>query len=384
MIRTSLWILLLGLCGCASAPKQKHLTEATSSKCHYIYETSRNLASDEQLDKISELYEKSCFREVIALGNFVREHRRDKFYNVSAEVGELFTPEGTFTDYTLESYERVYLSLLISLSALQTKQQDLALVELRRSYNEQQAELYNYGYDPVVTLLQASLWDRFDPMIARPLWKNLSEDPSLNEQIVQFAKARIETIDTQPKGAPLQWKIYGVGKMADFDWSYKPFQKTAGPYEIRSKGDPVSSCSSSKEVLLPTSSWNKKIASKHRYDYHPLIYTKNLFRLPVGLTYGLVGVSSSLAVGAAGCGVAGALSNGSNNSGTAELCVAAMKAAGYLIGKSTDLTSYVLKPDMRRWKSLPAAIYLTQEDSHLPGKCLDSAGIAASSAVLVH
>ena len=154
-------VLIALLVACASKPTIKNLAEATSSECLRLYQSASNLAFDQQLDTISDLYEKSCFKEVIDLGNFVRQHRRDKLYHISSEFGELFTPEGTFTDYTLESYERVYLSMLISLSALQTNQQDLALVELRRSYDEQNAYVYNHGADPVLILLQASLWDRF-------------------------------------------------------------------------------------------------------------------------------------------------------------------------------------------------------------------------------
>ena len=381
MMKFYLWIFCLALCACASTPTLTRLNGSTSYSCHKLYKSAQDLSSDEQLDKVSELYSQSCFKEVITLGNYIRELRRDKFYHISAELGEIFTPEGSLTEYTLESYERVYLSLLISLSALQTEQEELALVELRRSYDEEKATLYNHGSDPVVVLLQASLWDRFDPLMARPLWKSLAEDKDIGSKISQFAQTRIEQIDEHP--SMVNWKIYGIGQMSELEWYYEPFKTKSSPYNIVSKSSSVPSCSSQSEVLIPTSSWAKKIAARARYDYHPLMYTKTLFRLPVGLTYGLLGVSSGVAVGVAGCGVAGALSKNGPNDGAGQLCVASLQAAGYIIGKSANLTSYVLKPDLRHWKKLPAAIYLTQEDTSSVKKCLEPTTLATSQAVLV-
>ena len=217
-----------------------------------------------------------------------------------------------------------------------------------------------------------------------PLWKSLNEDESVSEEIKKFAQERVDSIDHHP--TPLHWRIYGVGRLPDFDWSYKPFTKKHAPYKITEKdSSPPSSCSSEKEVLLPTTSWNKKIATRHAYDYHPLIYTKNIFRLPIAVTYGLVGVSTGLALGVAGCGVGAMIVTGGghgNGEAAVQICSYSFQGAAYIIKSSGDLTSYVLKPDLRRWKKLPAAIYLTQQDKDQSGKCLDNITSVNSQALL--
>lgn len=248
------------------------------------------------------------------MGEFVRAGSRDKFYYFTAEIGEVFVPEGTLTEYTMESYERVFLSLLISLSALQTRQTELAVVELRRSYDEQLALLFNHGSDPIVTLLQATLWDRFDTSMSRPLWKSLAEDAYLSVELTTFAHARLTDIDQSPT--------------------------------------------------------SKKIGTKYRSSYHPLMYAKTLLRLPIGLTYGAIGVTSGIAFGASGCMLISYLYGDSQSVRAGNACIELMKVSGHIIKKSGDLVGYVLKPDLRHWKNMPSAIYITEEDTQETNQCL--------------
>lgn len=138
--------------------------------------------ADQQLDLVSNLFGKACYLEVISLGNYLRNFRRDKFYQLTNETAELLTPEGTFTEYVMESHERGALTILMALSFLQLNREDAALVELRKTADEQKAELYNFGQDPIITLMLAALWDRWSPKLSRPIWKSLGDTKLIDQQ----------------------------------------------------------------------------------------------------------------------------------------------------------------------------------------------------------
>jgi hypothetical protein len=127
--------LTLGLGGCATIPNQPfpNPENFTTYDCAKLFNGTQKKSTEEQLNQISKLFKSSCYQEVITLGNYVRSQRRDKVYNVTAEVAEVFTPEGTFTEYVLESYERVFLSVLIATSYSDLGKNDDALVELRKA-----------------------------------------------------------------------------------------------------------------------------------------------------------------------------------------------------------------------------------------------------------
>ncbi len=357
--------LLLGcvfLGACATAPRLKLSDgQATSATCQNILEDSLTKSADLQLDQVSDLYSGSCFNEVITLGTYVRHQYRSKFYEISGEVAELITPEGTFTSYVLESYERTYLSLLISMSYLNLQQEGAALVELRRAQEEETAFLYNYGRDPALSFLQAALWDRFDPGMARPHWKFLAEklkNSKADASIGELAVARLREIDLSPS-QKVEWRIIGLGVLPDLDWSTDFLTMKKGAYKIQAKSNFPESCSMEEEALISTSSWVDKISEKYSSSYHPLLLTKSLFRLPVALGYGIVGVSTGVAVGVGGCGLAlyGSQSMG-NEAG--KFCRGSVELAGYLINQSTSLVEYTLKPDLRHWRKVPLAFYLSR------------------------
>ena len=354
-------VLLLASCATSqTAPTPEHFT---SSSCQKSYEKSTQKKDGEkQLDMVSALFDNSCFQEAIVLGSFLRQKSHDKFYDVGAEMAEIVTPEGTFTEYVMESYERTYLSLLISMSYLNLQQTDDALVELRRSQQEAQAFIYNYGEDPVLILLQAALWDRFDPLVARPYWKSLKEDNHQDLQIRNFAESRLKEIDTHPTDKVL-WRIDGIGILPELEWSSHLFKGDL--YKIQARSEFPHVCVSGKSLLVPTISWTDKIAAKYKASYHPFLLAKSLVRLPVGIGYGIVGVSTGVVVGVGGCAMTAKA--GSDNL----LCESSLRAGGYLIDKSTDLAAYTLKPDLRHWESVPKAFYLNAESpDHETSLCL--------------
>lgn len=178
-----------------------------------------------QLDHTSNLFRIGCYNEVIQLATHVRNLRRDKYYSFTTEVAEVLTPEGTFTPYILESYERLYLSLLISISFMNLQQFDRVQVELRQAVNEENAIVYNYGEDPVISLLLAVLWDRFDPTLSRPHWQSLSLRADTDPKIADFAKHRIKEIDSTTV-APVKWRVYGLGQLPQLDWKSQLFNKS--------------------------------------------------------------------------------------------------------------------------------------------------------------
>lgn len=368
-----LLLLVSVLSACAtSRTKLPSLDQVTSDYCRNKYESAQNLPADQQLNRVSNLFNNACYHEVIELGSYVRQASRDKFYDVTAEMAEVLTPEGTFTNYVLESYERAYLSILVAMSYLNLHQTDDALVELRRSQIESQAFIYNYGEDPVLNLLQAALWDRFDAQISRPYWKSVRDDDHEDPSLRWLARTRVQEIDTDP-AKKIFWKIYGIGQLPSLEW--KSDFLRGGAYKIYAHpAEFPATCASEKSILVPTSSWTSKIASRYNKQYHPLLLAKSFARLPVGISYGILGVTGGVATGAGGC----VLSAYANHVDNGRICAASLQAGGYMIEKSTDLVSYTLKPDLRHWEDVPKAFYLSS-GSETPGKTACLAGQDLSS-----
>lgn len=330
---------------------------STSSACSKLIAKAANENIDEQLNRVSDLYSLSCFKEVISLGSFLRTHYRTKFYQVSGEMAEILAPEGSFTSYVLESYERTYLSLLVAISYLNLEKEGAALVELRRARDEEASYLYNYGADPVLSMLQAALWDRFDPQIARPHWKFLSEVPqedlSFHPAIMKFAKARIQEIDANPN-AKVRWRVVGIGNFPELDWSTNFFNFKKNSYNISAKSEFPAVCANADEALLSTGSWVRKISQRYKSDYHPMLYMKSLVRFPVAVTYGVVGVGLGIGLGVGVC----LLTAQGDSSGKS--CEESMKMSGYIIGKTSDFVKYTVKPDLRHWSKLPSAFFISR------------------------
>lgn len=346
-------LVLVFVTGCASQPKLHDPYEFSSNECQLRFRENMEKDTDSQLDHASDLFQQHCFKETIQIAEYIRKQHRDKYYSMSAEVAEVFVPEGSFTPYVLESYERSFLSLLAAASHLQLGQQEKALVELRRTVDEENARLYNHGEDPVISFLLAALWDRFDPSLSRPHWQALEGQPDVEPTVKAFAKKRIAAID-RAENSRVSWRISSVGNFPALDWHSQFF--TSKPYKIVSLSPFPNACVGPTALLVPTEPWLRKLSTRHNSDYHPLMYTKSLVRFPVGVAYGAVLASAGVGVGVGGC-VADAQAKGSNG----DLCKASLNAAGKLLSASSSLVEFTLRPDMRHWKKVPIAFLIESE-----------------------
>lgn len=353
-------LFLLLLTGCASNPK---LSEAlkrdnyTSPTCQRTYEKAlESNSSDKQLDLISLLFADSCFHETIQLGSFVRQKSHDKIYGISAEMAEVVTPEGTFTDYVMESYERTYLSLLMSISYLGLKDNENAQIELRRSQQEALAVTYNYGDDNVLRLLQAALWDRFDPMMARPYWQSLRDNSGRDLSVRRFVDARLAAIDQHPSEKAF-WHITGFGYFAKMKGRFNFF--SAKSVEIWTEEPFPKSCSNQSGILMSTKPWADKLTTRYDSSYHPLLLGKSFARVPAGISYGVLGFSVGVAVGAGTCMLGAEL--GPVGGGVCDLGAA---AALLIFTKTAQTVSKNFQPDLRHWESIPRSFYVTTQDKN--------------------
>ncbi|MGZ5280231.1 MAG: hypothetical protein ACXWC9_09825, partial [Pseudobdellovibrionaceae bacterium] len=322
--------LSLALVACATSRVPVRPKEFTSKACEENFYSASSQKSDGQLDQLTELFTKSCFQEVISLGEHLRKFHRDKIYHFTSEAMEIVTPEGTFTEYVMESYERGYLTILISLAYVHLQQEDKALVELRRGSQEQKAEIYNHGEDPILNLMMAALWDRFDPSMSRPYWKFLSEFGTPGNNLAGFATARLKAIDESP-GQKIFWTMDGFGYLPELSWQSDFLSQQKGPYKITAASHFPEICASEKSLLVPTSVWVDKIALKYKSDYHPFLYAKSLARVPFGLGYGLLGATTGVAIGVGGCGLASYLHSDDLCKASAEAAVAVIKESGNLV-----------------------------------------------------
>jgi hypothetical protein len=362
------WLFaFLFLAACTTTSPSFRLENYTSSECRPLYEGAEKKTADHQLDLVSELFNKGCFSEVISLGNYLRNYRRDKFYQITNETAELLTPEGTFTEYVMESHERGVLTILMAISFLHMNREEAALVELRQTANEQKVELYNFGRDPMITLMLATLWDRWSPSLSRPFWQSLGETKLLDPMISKFARERVQEIDLFPS-EKRNWKIQGYGTLPDVKWESQFFSTKSGPYKIIPMAPFFPNCADKNTLILNTRPWLEKLNLKYQSDYHPFLYAKSLARLPFGLTYGILGVSTGAAVGVGGCMIAGRLES-------RDFCNYSLKSAVSIMGSSVDLVGYTLKPDLRRWRKLPSVIVFDRNGAKVePSGCLQDVG----------
>lgn len=357
-----LGVLVLILASCASKSTLPPPQKFTSWKCQSLFEDVALANAPDQLNGVTDLFVAGCYQEVITLGSFVRIYHRDKFYQLTAEVMELATPEGSFTDYVMESYERSYLSILIALSYFNLNKREDALIELRQSMMDEDARIYNHGNDPVITLLHATIWSNFDLNVARPFWKRLSEDKTVSSEVRSFCEQRIQEIDSG-KRTKDTWRILGVGSMPRLIWKTDFIKRKNGPYKIFPKGEFPQACIADSTIMMPTSSWTQKLSRRYEAEYHPLLYAKSIIRAPFGVTYGVLGTTTGVAVGVAGCAAGG-------YAGSAGMCSDSIQGAAWIIGKTSNLVNYVMAPDLRHWENMPAAFVITRGNMYqLLGSC---------------
>jgi hypothetical protein len=319
------------------------------------------------LNLLSQAYSKHCYPTVVDYGTRAQSEFRHKTFHVFKETASVFIPDGTLTDYVLESYERGYLSVLMAASYLRLRQFDDAKVELRRLDHELFTSLYNYGEDPVNVLLSAVLWEQAgDPAEARVDWLRLRDLPNLlkerDKPLRSFADLQVTRIDEgRPAGNP--WHLYRLGTFPAVDWDLQFTGSDNGYFRITAGGSFPATCASRTGALLSTQSWFGKIATRHSHAYHPLLNVQSWIRLPVGVTYSLVPFAAGAGIAVGGCMIDAA------GEGKGALCEIAVRGGVALMSTAPRVLKGALEPDLRHWEQVPSAFLVTTASDQSQEPC---------------
>lgn len=309
------------------------------------------------LNLLSQAFSRQCYPTVVDYGARAQSEFRHKTFHVLKETASVFIPDGTLTDYVLESYERGYLSVLMAASYLHMQRLDDAKVELRRLDHELFTSLYNYGEDPVNVLLSAVLWEQAgDPAEARVDWLRLRDLRDLlkerDEPLRSFADLQVQRID---EGRPLEnrWHLYSIGTFPAVDWDLQFTGSDNGYFRITPRGVFPVTCTSLTGTLLSTRSWFDKIATRHSNAYHPLLNVQSWIRLPVGVTYSLVPIAAGAGIAVGGCMLDAA------GDGKGALCEIAIRGGVAFMSTAPRVLKGALEPDLRHWEQVPSAFLVT-------------------------
>lgn len=355
-------VLLLMSCHSGDMRKQ---TERGCAEIEKSIDLSNRI---ETLNLLSEAFGARCDDLVVKYGAQARSQFRHKFFSVTGEAVNVFVPDGTFIEYVLESYERGYLSTLLAVSNLRMQRGEDAKVELRDLDHELFAPIYNYGEDPVNLLLSAVLWEQLGEIgEARVDWLRLKdwqlqtkkEDTALRE----FARERVSRIDSG-EAAGASWRVYGISTFPEVDWDLQFTNSTSGYFSITPKRPFLSSCSSRTGLRLSTESWFHKIAIRHNHAYHPLLNVQTWIRLPLGLTYSLIPVAVGAGVMVGGCAVDLAAE------GKGALCQLSVVGGIAIMSTAPQVLEGSLRPDLRHWENVPAAVVVTKASEPKQEPCL--------------
>ena len=357
-----LLLALLLVAGCTTTRRFSAKSDKGSPEC---YAFAANLDSEDRLamlDGIGKLFTMNCYNQVIDLGMAAREEYSHKYHSVRDEVADIFTGEGTVSEYVMESYERAYLTYLVAMSFQGSGDPVGKRVELNRIYSEATANIYNFGEDPVNTVLQAALWER-EPAIsgfsARPFWKKLLTLPGVDDAHRAFAERRLAEIDEKKEVDNRAWQIAPVGRFPELDWRLKVTGSKTGYFSIKPAQLFAKSCKSQTGLFISTKSWLGKIAMRHSESYHPLVNAKTWIRLPIGLSYGIVTAAAGAGVAVGGCVAGGMIVTRVREVGEF-VCQVSLAGAKFMMHSAADVTNYVLKPDMRHWQNVPAGFVITR------------------------
>ncbi len=309
------------------------------------------------LNLLSQAFSRQCYPTVTDYGARAQSEFRHKTFHVLKETASVFIPDGTLTDYVLESYERGYLSVLMAASYLNLRQLDDAKVELRRLDHELFTSLYNYGEDPVNVLLSAVLWEQVgDTAEARVDWLRLRDLRNLlnerDESLRSFADLQVKRID-EGRPAESRWRLYPIGTFPTVNWDLQFTGSDNGYFRITAGGDFPTTCTSRTGALLSTRSWFEKIATRHSHAYHPLLNVQSWIRLPVGVTYSLMPVAAGAGIAVGGCMLDAA------GNGKGALCEIAVRGGVVLMSTAPHVLKGALEPDLRHWERIPAAFVVT-------------------------
>jgi hypothetical protein len=178
-----------------------------------------------------------------------------------------------------------------------------------------------------------------------------------------FAEERLAAID---KGERLAqpWRIFALGRFPELDWSIAFLREQTSYYEISTKSPLPGSCRSRSGGLLATDDWLKKIRSRYASNYHPLLNLKSWVRLPIGIAYGVGTFAAGAGILVGGC----AIDPNGNTGGIG--CHYAARAGVALMSESFNVADYALKPDMRHWRRMPAAVLVTRASTPSAEECV--------------
>lgn len=346
--------LTITLAGC----QHGDLRRADTADCAEIEQgmnLSRRIAT---LNTLADAFSRNCYGTVIAYGAQAQSEFRHKTFSTVKETFSVFLPDGTLTDYVVESYERGFLNVLIAASYLHQGDGEAVQVELRRLDHELFAPLYNFGEDPVNILLSAVLWEQLGEMAeARVDWLRLWDLPALlkgqDETIRSFAGGRVTRID-EGHGRENGWHVYGIGTFPGVEWDLQFLGSTSGYFLVRPKQAFLPACVSDTGVRISTGSWFDKIAMRHTHTYHPLLNVQSWIRLPIGITYSLVPLTAGAGIAVGGCAVDVA------GGGKGGLCYVSLVGGIALMKKAPVVLKGTLEPDLRHWEQIPAAFIATR------------------------
>ena len=356
--------LIIAVTGCQSVEPSKQ----NGRRCPDIEKEIGDANRIAVLNLLSEASLTHCDDLVVKYGTQARSQFRHKTFSVIRETANVFVPDGTFIEYIMESYERGYLSILLASSYVRLHKVEDAKVELRDLDHELFAPIYNFGEDPVNLLLSAVLWEQLgDVGEARVDWLRLRdfriftmrEDPPLR----RFAEERVNQIDNREEITP-EWHVYLVGRFPRLDWDLRFSNSTSGYFSITPAEPFMASCASSTGVLVSTESWFNKIAIRHSHAYHPLLNIQTWIRLPVGLTYSLIPVAAGAGIMVGGCMLDAA------GNGKGSLCQLSVVGGVALMRTAPQVLEGALRPDLRHWERVPAAVVVTRASAPDQEPCL--------------
>ena len=319
------------------------------------------------LNHLTHAFRDQCYETVIRYGTRAQNKYRYKTFSVVKEAGSIFVPDGTLTDYILESYERGFLTFLLSASYHQLHQTDASKVELRRLDHEVFTTLYNYGEDPVNILLSAVLWEKLgEASEARVDWNRLQGQRELqkqvNETIRTFASKRMEQIDSA-ENIRSDWSIHAVGRFPDIEWNLKFINSENGYFLVTAQQNFIPDCASDTGLRISTQSWFHKIAMRHNNGYHPLLNVQSWIRLPFGIVYSIVPLAAGAGIAVGGCAV------DVYSQGNGSLCEVSVKGGAAVMKQSPKVLKGTVHPDLRHWENLPSSFLLTTSDDLNQEKC---------------
>jgi len=362
-------LVLSVFAGCAHQAAQSKLPPS----CQDFAQTMDLSDRIKTLDLLSDAFTQQCYATVIVYGTQAQTEFRHKTFHVFKEAASVFIPDGTLTDYVLESYERGFLSILLAFSYMHMQQFEDAKVELRRMDHELFAPLYNFGEDPVNILLSAVLWERLgEPNEARVDWHRLRDPASglkdIDDSLRSFADRQVRRID-EGRSSNQAWRLFWQGRFPDIAWDLQFTGSSSGYFSVRATQAFPPACVSETGVRLSTQSWFEKIAVRHSNAYHPLLNIQSWIRLPMGIIYSLVPIAAGAGIAVGGCtlDVAG--------EGKGALCEIAIRGGVVFISMAPKVLRGALEPDLRHWSHVPAAFVITNATDPAGERCYHGEGL---------